>query len=234
MEMELRADWPTPWMVWIRLYSSTHFIFLPSVCKSLIEGMEATRACVCTKYTSECMCASSSWFGSTTVAVFTRTFICIHLRLFIGFQHALLCRLPVLTWAPAHTFGEHMWFWTDVWKQCCYTSTSQDVQCSWTLLCLLKNCSQMNKTHDATSFLLPSFSFLLLCSCPLSLCLGHQPFVNLGKRIGTTSCFLVCMANGLFWMGFWSWMHREAKSYSYRCTQWDLILEKNSTEVKRH
>lgn len=168
--MELRAGWSTDSMDGLNWSLLFHLIyFLSSVCKSLIEGMGAFSVCACMMYAYVCMSAFMVWINNC--GSFHRN--TPHSSM--AFYRLTCSAVAGPHMGPCSYIGEHMWF-----CKAFYTSTPKlssvfyhSPPKSATIL-PFENCSLMNKTHNATSLFLPSFSHFLPLFL-LSICLGHHP-----------------------------------------------------------
>ena len=179
MEMELRADWATPWMVWFGLYSSTSSHFLSSVCKSL-------NVCVCV-----CVCVCV-FVCMRVHNISTCVHMCFYIRVWIpdcgswkehsatfifGFSLAssMSCS-AVLASAPAHTLASardsEQMFPHSMKAMLLYLNPSScpaffehSPKTSARALPFEK-CSLINKTYNATHVFLPLFSLFFFLSFP--------------------------------------------------------------------
>ncbi len=181
------TDWLHGWFELV-FTLPPHFIFSHLYLRVWLSG------CECWERVSVCVCARC-----IHICVHVRFYILVwindcgsfhrntHPHSSMAFHRLPAClALPslALTWAPAHTLASDMWFRADVAVYESNAVIPQPPSCvvllntaqkQVPLLCLFENCSPMNKTHNATSLFLPSFSFFLLCSFPLSHYLGHHP-----------------------------------------------------------
>lgn len=177
IELELRANWPTDYMDGLNLSS---FHFLSSVTYELGEGMERVE-CVCVRVCACCIHLCACWLLHHWNQWLSRRDIHPH-WLFVSFQHALLC----CCWF-SHELLLTRWRAHVILNRCAMCRRNavipKPLTCS-VFLTQPKNkchCSAfwklfaVNKTHNSTSLLLPSFPLSLLCFCPPSHCLGHHP-----------------------------------------------------------
>lgn len=188
------TDWLRGWFDLVFILPP-HFIFF-HLYKSLIERMEALSMCVCTMFTYVCV------FTSMTGSFHRNT----HPHLSMAFHRLPACLAlpsPVCIFCSCSYIGERMWqMFLQCMKAILLHLKPQVVQCFFNtaqkqvpLVCLLKLF-----TDEQNSLLLLLLFPLASLFPALFLTVWDTTLCEFRKAQRYCSDFVMCMANGLFWM----------------------------------